>query len=177
MRTTLLLKPALRHRKFQKAQRRKIRITRTRQRLFLPVFQAPKARKRRATVIATRMFSLLQFHLPWLFLHLLPQGVISCLCLTLVGTQSSSSQLQLLLTPLPLSRRQSLEGYGNRMRLKRNLNFKLNLWHPRCIKFSFKASWDSKLLKWLVMKLFQPLMEVSFLFTAASIPMDSCNLL
>ena len=32
--------------------------------LFLPVFQAPKARKRRATVIATRMFSLLQFHLP-----------------------------------------------------------------------------------------------------------------
>ena len=32
--------------------------------LFLPVFQAPKARKRRATVIVTRMFSLLQFHLP-----------------------------------------------------------------------------------------------------------------
>ena len=64
VRTTLLLKPALRHRKFQKAQRRKIKIKRTKQMLFLPVFQDLKASKRRATVIATRMFSLFQFHLP-----------------------------------------------------------------------------------------------------------------
>ncbi len=60
--------------------------------LCLPVYRARKASKRRVTVTAMRMFNLFQFQLPWLLLYLLPQVGILCLCSTLVGAQSSSSQ-------------------------------------------------------------------------------------
>ena len=161
-RTTSQLKPPLRRKKFKKALRKKTKIKRIRQTLSLLESQALTASKRRATAIAMRISNQFQFQFLWLFLHLLLQVVISCHYLTLAGAPPSSSRFKLFLIILQQYRHQSLEGCGNRMKHKRNWNFKHNLWHLKCIKSSFKASLDSKLWKWLVTKSFLLPMEVSY---------------